>query len=300
MRIDHGLDTQDAAARALLAGLGWVVDEAAVPLRVGGDLLSTDSFALARLWHTPLLLRPVAKEARPDNGRFTATLIVEGRGVLTIDGAPHSFEPGTLLIYDRQLSESMQADASIAAIHVSHWWTAILRAGQRREDVPVASRPPAQLVGLLIAMVNTTFEQRLDESDLGFAAWLASIDSAVSSLLGSTLRARAALASPVTLYERALAVIQERHADPAFTVAELAEHFDVSKPWLHRAFAEQDTSPRRVLMDTRIAHARALLPLLPTPAAIASAAEASGFGTSRALRRALRAEEPHTPPTGVS
>ncbi|MFB7843753.1 helix-turn-helix domain-containing protein [Microbacterium sp. NPDC056052] len=302
MRIDYALDTQGAAARAVLASINWTVDDPAAPLRLGGDILVTDSFVLSRLWHTPTRSHRNAPNEQDETGRFVATLIVEGTGVYTIAGEGHAFEPGILLIYDPTLPAAFESAVPVAAIHVSHRWTDILPAGLRREDVPVVSTPPEELAGLFTTMVNATFEQRLDECDLGFAAWLASIDSAVSSLLHNTLRACYGLAHPTTLYERALHIIDEQHTDPTFTVAGLAGHLGVSKAWLHRAFAERGTSPRHALQDARIAHARTQLPRLPTPQEIAAAAaaEASGFATSRALRRALRSDESRPPSADVS
>lgn len=287
MRSYADIDAHGADALVALARVGWTVEEADPTFRAGGDLLTTHGFTLGRIWHTSMRARSAPATGTGED-EYVAMLIVEGRGICTIDGNPVTFEPGMLLIYDAAAAAVLETPSMTAAIHVSHFWNAILPAGMRRDDVPAAIRPPERFLALLAAMVNTTFEHRLEQTDLGFPAWLTSINAAVSALLSSTLENTRTVASPSTLFDRATALIDERHTQPEFTVADIAAHFGVSTAWLHQAFADRGTTPRRVLQGVRVAHARTLLPQLPTPAEIAAAAIASGFGTGRALRRALR------------
>lgn len=282
------LDEDGAAAVALFSRVGWELDDVPANLRAGGDLLLADDFSVARIWHTPCryAVRPIAVE---DPSRFRASLIVEGSGVSAADGGSEPFEPGTLLIHDASRGAEILASTPVAAIHVSHRWSRILPPGASPDEVPRHLRPPEHYAAVLTAMVNATFEQRDVEDALGLDAWLAAIDSATSALLSTVVPSRQGDASR-TLIEKAAALISERYADPAFTSAQIAVHLGVSTSQLYRAFAAQGTTPRRVLQQTRVRHAVMLLPPLATPAEAAAVAAASGFGTGRALRKALREE----------
>ncbi|VXB75341.1 hypothetical protein MICRO8M_50157 [Microbacterium sp. 8M] len=295
MRSHFDLDTHDPGAPSVFAELGWVLDEAYAPFRAGGDVLTGSGFVLARMWHTPL--RAHTEASCMTDECFSAMLVVEGNGQRSIGQAQVPFEPGVLMIHDARLETEVDVPVSVAAIHLSRAWNAILPSGVRAEDVPLSFRPPARFQAVLAAIVNTAFQERIGESDLGYTAWLASIDAAMSALLNSALDDLRVVRSPATLYERAVALIEQQYSDPEFTVADLAESLSVSKPWLHQAFANEGTTPKRVLQRVRVDHALRLLPPLPTPTEIADAAAASGFATARALRRSLRAGEPDTPAT---
>lgn len=289
IRADHDLDLIGADAAGLLESLGWQVADASEAFRVGGDMVRTDGVTVARLWHAPArgVLRHPGAHA---TGRFVAMLIVEGRGVCTIDEDRYLFAPGTLLLHDQAQRVALESQTMIAAVHVSHWWDRLLPAGTIPEAAPASSRPSEHVVALLTAIVNVTLSQRLTESDLGFTAWLAAVDSAVIALLRANLVVDATVREePLSMFDRAMALIAERYVDPAFTIADLAMELGVSTRWVLQAFADAGESPRSTLQALRIAHAHALLPSLPTPDEVADAAAVSGFRSSRALRRALRA-----------
>ncbi|MDR2322470.1 MAG: AraC family transcriptional regulator [Microbacterium sp.] len=287
MQASFELDVDGGDAVALFSRLGWGLDEVPANLRAGGDLLIADDFSVARIWHTPCryVWRPLSAEGPH---RFRASLIVEGSGVSAAVDGPVPFGPGTLLIHDASTAVEILASTPTAAIHLSHRWSRILPSGAAADEVPPSLQPPEHYAALLTAMVNATFEQQDLEDVLGLDAWLAAIDSAASALLSAVLPA--AQGDVRSLMEKAAALIAERYADPAFTSAQIAEHLGVSTSQVYRAFAAQGTTPRQMLQQARVRHAVALLPPLATPAEAAAVAIAAGFGSARALRKALREE----------
>ena len=109
-------------------------------------------------------------------------------------------------------------------------------------------------------------------------------------------RAVRTVSSPEALARRAVALLESRARDPAFSVHELARELDVTPAYLSRAFRSTGSvTPGRALRALRRAHALALLEQerdAGDRVDVAELARRSGFASTSSLRRALRSPEP--------
>ncbi|MBO0985752.1 helix-turn-helix domain-containing protein [Rathayibacter sp. SD072] len=109
-------------------------------------------------------------------------------------------------------------------------------------------------------------------------------------------RAVRTVSSPEALARRAVALLESRARDPAFSVHELAGELDVTPAYLSRAFRSTGSvTPGRALRALRRAHALALLEEerdAGDRVDVAELARRSGFASTSSLRRALRSPDP--------
>lgn len=100
------------------------------------------------------------------------------------------------------------------------------------------------------------------------------------------VRAAASTTKAQGLFDFAQKIIGERASDPSFTVSELTQRCGVSRRTLDRAYAAQGL---RVGKELRRARARIAMPMIASklPPSVREIAEASGFSSTEAMRRAL-------------
>jgi AraC-like DNA-binding protein len=239
-------------------------------------------FEIARVWNP----RGCALEKpRPRSSRgVDLLLIVEGGGLIRQDGRVLECGRGDLVVLD----EEPHTVAHFSRPTVTYAWMLGERAQEQRwiaerlgEVLPVDASfwAPAR------AMMNGLLDG--DPVLAEQPAIARAGEALLKELVASSAPRRRSRADAV--YGEAMALIEERHRDPALTAARLARELLVSEPTLARAFSFLGRTAEDELERRR---AGTLLLLIGGPslttADFVRAAEEAGFASAESARRALR------------
>lgn len=247
-------------------------------------LLST---TLRRVWHTPASFerRPSPDPQQPV---LLALLQVEGETVFrTSTGDRVALSEGAALIsVSAQLttmactgpSARMEIELRVASPEPTR---AHLTSRRMNDGVPWAA-----LTSAVNGILNSTPDAS-PTTDFALQAGVISLVSALRAEMAERARQDAWIPPDATVYEEALAYIDESSTDPDFTIQTLARRLGVSPRHLSRIFESQGASPREILTRRRYRAAVLLMQEEPRPP-LAQIAREAGFSSADALRYQLR------------
>lgn len=248
------------------------------------QLLST---VLRRVWHTASAFerRPSSEPRQPV---ICALLQIEGETHLRTNlGESLTLSQGSALVCVAAQLTALHCTAPSARIEV-----------ELRVASPDPDRTPLTATRMddgvpwaaLTSAVNGVLNSRPDASPTtGFAlqAGIVGLVSALRAEMTEKVRRDAWVSPDATLYDKALAYIDEGSSDPDFTIQTLARRLGVSPRHLSRTFEEHGASPREVLARRRYRAALLLMQEEPRPP-LAQIAREAGFSSADALRYQLR------------
>jgi AraC-like DNA-binding protein len=250
---------------------------------------SGPSWKIARIWSTATTLSALPLEP----GTTRIIISVAGIASVRIGDALVSLRPGQMIL--------LGSDSNITVEHGGLWarceWH--LRSAALRQDrfttylATVLSILSADYM-LLTTMTNVISTNPSSGTAHGAGvlldAFAATVMAAVLNATGGTTVLSSAQTS---LVQSVIAMIDEQHHDPSFTIARLVRTTSVSKTHLHRLFAKVGTTPRRMLEARRVATATILLNAISTrnEDVMESIASQSGFPSARTMHAAIQRQQ---------
>lgn len=294
-------------AVAWLAELDWSVTPHSSRLQIFADLIRTEAFAIGRIWHTPASMSFLRQHEYSD-GLVHSVLGIEGTHTIVSGAAQVSLDPGQLHLQSLDEPLAIAAHQPVARLFFVSSWESLhtpdvelelpregLFGDQSafREVFTSAAHAALNSVtsvdGPAFAGVRTGLQHL-------FASMLAH-DAAGSSkpsgpARGSRRDKRARESQSTSLLRRASKVIEQQAGDVGFDVTKLARTLGVSPASLYRSYEEANTTPASHLRQVRARRARVLLngdsdAGMPDTQNLKRVAEHAGFGSVRAMRRAL-------------
>ena len=228
--------------------------------------------------------------------RTYLVLTVEGGFEFTVDGAPVTTGPGSLIMLDGQAPTTARTLTDTARF-VWHFEPTFLRPGLSRFEFGEPIATAGSSMRALTAMTNALLRSPAPATE----TTRRHLSLAFENLLAGVLEERGSLdpgASPHRegLFMAALAAIESRFRDPAFTVAGLAKELSVSVRALHDTFNDMGSTPRREIERRRLTEIGQLSTI--DSLSPAELADRAGFTSARQLTRALSrgTSEPSAPP----
>lgn len=221
--------------------------------------------------------------------RTYLVLTVEGGFEFTVDGAPVTTEPGSLVLLSGEAPTTARTLQDTARF-VWHFEPTFLRPRRSGfvfgEPIPTAGAS----VRALTSMTNSLLRAPAPASETARRYLALSFENMVAGVLEE----RGARDSRTAqhrdgLFMAALAAIETGFRDPAFTVAGLAKEMSVSIRTLHDVFSGMGSTPRREIERRRLTEAATLTATRTMPAT--DLAELAGFTSARQLARARSREE---------
>jgi AraC-like DNA-binding protein len=139
--------------------------------------------------------------------------------------------------------------------------------------------------------VNSVLGSDVRIGDPGFPALRDAVESSITALIAQSSDGwtPALTSARAELMRRAWRVIEDRHIDPEFSIAQLSDTLQVSATHLHRVFAAASVTPLQALQERRARRAAALLNhgRVTSGEELARVASQSGFPSVAVMRRAL-------------
>ncbi|WP_424464103.1 hypothetical protein [Pseudoclavibacter helvolus] len=295
----------DAAIR-WIADLGWSTEPRSPRLRLVADLIRTDTFAIGRIWHTPARL--TFKEQPDQEGcMFHSFVGVEGVHRLTSGAGEVSLPPGGMYVSSFGERLEISADEAVARIFfVSRWADLPDRAGrtpdphvgvfgERNAYRDIFTSAAHAALNSVTTVHGDGFDRVRDGLQHLFAGVLVDDAPARSKVVtrgAPASRADAHGGDHLTLLRRASRHLERNAKDITFDVSKLARELGVSAATLYRAYEESSMTPASQLRRIRARHARMLLESggrqrSSNTQDLRQIAQESGFGSVRAMRRAL-------------
>lgn len=280
---DRGVALAGPAAMSWLTDRGFVPEYGGSEIRVAGDALRTEEFALLRIWHNASRV-----DRSPAGGGQVIGFVLEGE--IHLEENERITRIGTSEGYSYESSRSVREDTNGS--------TALLEAhlspdARRRLGIPESEgliRIESGLTSsrVFVAAVSAMLSASLTTTDLHFFDLRMSVEFALKGVFAEAgimgdpgTRSRSA-----RLRRRASAIIERRHGDPTFGVAVLAEEADTSRSVLHAAFAEAGTTPFGEIRRARVVAATELLQ--ESELTVNEMSRAAGFPSVQAMNRALQ------------
>lgn len=284
---ERGVELAGSAAATWLRGHGLENRGDEGPLRLAADVVRTNDFALARLWHTA---RRLVRHS--DRDGIDIVIVVEGAVRATPESGEYRIgrHQGLLIPADSSLEFASDSPVGLVLLSVSESFQTRFNTPKVGEVVSLSSSlaSPRVLQAVTLATLNTF-------SSIPVSVWTRlrdTIETAASAVLLESLPADPLSGSSrhAALLARARTTIERHSRDPDFDVNELIVRLSVSSSWLHEVFATVSTTPLREIRESRLAAARAMLERRPHagPADREEVARAAGFRGAQQLSAALR------------
>ncbi|PPF47035.1 hypothetical protein C5B85_01810 [Pseudoclavibacter sp. AY1F1] len=294
------------AAVQWIGSLGWAVAPLSSRFQLVADLIRTDTFAIGRIWHTPAAFSYTA-DGDASNCMFHAVVGIEGTQTVTSETDQVELGPGQMHV--QSFSEALGITAQEPAarlLFVSQW--SDLQDSEGRAPLPrsglfgssnahkeIFSSAAHAALNSLTTVDGAGFHRvraGLDHLFAGVLADDAPVRAKRSRGAGSTDMGRAGRGLPPSLLRRASQQIEARASDVTFDAGRLARDLGVSTASLYRAYEDSNLTPASQLRRVRTRLAR---DLLEAPGEFGDVdtqnlkriAAAAGFGSVRAMRRAL-------------
>lgn len=294
------------AAVQWVGGLGWAVAPLSPRFQLVADLIRTDTFAIGRIWHTPAVFSFAADNVMP-SCMFHAVVGIEGTQTVASGRDQVQLGPGQMHVQSFGESLGITAEEPVARLlFVSQWsdlgdsggYAPLPKSGpfgssNAHKDIFTSAAHAA--LNSVTTVDGTGFSRIRAGLDLLFAGVLADDAPARtkrSRRAGSLETGRVGRELPPSLLRRASQHIEARASDVTFDAGRLARDLDVSTASLYRAYEDTNLTPASQLRRVRTRLAR---DLLESPGEFGGAdtqnlkriATAAGFGSVRAMRRAL-------------
>lgn len=289
---EHGVAREvslaGSAAVTWLRKHGWRADPSSRHFQVFGDLLRADPFAIGRIWHTAGSLQLFNNEDwHPDV--FIAILGIEGSQTLETAQGPVELGPGQLYVQPLSRQLTIRSSAPSARLVLVSEWSRMRIPRLPRNKLEGAFDAESGYVAVFVDAANTALSMIPATDSPAFALARRGIEHLFTGALLGDTAAREQRAPEGLLMHRALALIAADYADTALSVAVLANRLNTSTSSLSRAFAVAGTTPLSAIRAARVTAARALLQQQDDPRTpqLQLIAAATGFGSVRALQRAL-------------
>lgn len=276
-----------------LTSLGWSVGAQNGRLRLFADLIRHDPFAVGRIWHDPATLTFVGQR-RWHESAFLAILGVEGKQRLEVGARSIDLGPGQIYVHPLRQTLTITSTEAVARIVLVSDWS------NTHGPYPHSPREGlfeahAAYNNVFLAAVNAALNSVTQAGDgTGFNGFRHAIEHLfISSLIGDQDQRPGQPPESTPVLTRAAQLIHAHAGNPAFDVAALARALSLSPASLYRAYEGADMAPAAQLRAARVERARDLLGHEATEIGtsdLKGIAEMAGFGSIRALRRALASD----------
>ncbi|WP_424464914.1 helix-turn-helix domain-containing protein [Pseudoclavibacter helvolus] len=315
--IERDIYLDGPAAIDWVAALGWSVSPHSARLQIAADLIRTDTFAIGRIWHTPATLRFVGSADAPDD-MFHSLLGIEGTHVLSSPNGQFELPPGQMYLqpFDERLDIAAR-EAAARVFFVARWGDLVARDGElpdarlgvfgaQSAHREIFANATHAALNSVTAVRGPGFRRVRDALGQLFASILADDAPARTRPLHGRAGQPAVSeqrAQSRSLLRRASKRIEAHASDVTFDVAKLARDLGVSSASLYRSYEESSMTPASQLRRVRARRARLLLDQASATESntqdLKQIAHASGFGSIRAMRRALVDVPDHEPGAGA-
>ncbi|NYF13494.1 AraC-like DNA-binding protein [Pseudoclavibacter sp. JAI123] len=294
------------AAIEWVAALGWVAEPINSRFQVIADLIRTDSFAIGRIWHTPAHLSFVVDDETPPD-LFHSVYGIEGTQILTSDTERVDLHPGQMHVQSFGEPLTITSHEPVARLFFVSSWA---RLRDFEGNVP---EPHTGLFGasnayreIFTSAAHAALNSVTTVEGAGFDRVRTGLDQLFAGVLaddaparprrargvGTSQEGRDGLRVTPSLLRRASQRIEASASDVTFDAGKLARDLGISTASLYRAYEDTNLTPASQLRRVR---ARLARDLLEAPGEFGDVdtqdlkriAAAAGFGSVRAMRRAL-------------
>ncbi|MDR6865729.1 AraC-like DNA-binding protein [Microbacterium resistens] len=256
-------------------------------LRLHASEIVDGGFALRRVRFSGLTATwPADPGAAPDAAELT--VIIDGRFLL--DGTEADAEH--VHVRSLRTEVAIDAPATVEVLQLRTTWSA-LRWWAPIDAILLPAQPEMKQV--LVTMATSLLHSSLGADSAGFGY----LRGSAEALAAAVLQKHAVVpvypgssASMRELFDRTVALIDARAADPLLTIDAIAAEVNVSKQYLQRAFRPTGVSPLRYLRIVRALRARALMEDEGADGLRGQAeiARTVGFSSVKAMREVLARE----------
>ncbi|PPF84884.1 hypothetical protein C5E07_05110 [Pseudoclavibacter sp. RFBJ3] len=296
------------AAIKWFSALGWIAEPLSPRLQIVADLIRTDTFAIGRIWHTPVQLTSAFSD-QAHGGMFHAVYGIEGTQMMRSKGGLAELSPGQMYVQLFGDALVITAREPVAVLFfVSQW-------GQLRDRDGQAPSPRAGLFGasnayreVFTTAIHSALNSLTTVEGTGFSRFRTGIHDIFASVLAddAPMRPERALrlgmsrsrghevetSRPTSLLRRASQHIEAHASEVSFDVSKLSRELGVSPASLYRAYENSNLTPASQLRRIRARRARLALDELEVSGDVDTVnlkriARASGFGSVSTMRRAL-------------
>lgn len=280
-------------ARSWIQEQGWNVNEDGL-FHLAADRLRNEAFSVSRIWHSKASLER-AEGSSSESESVLILIWMDGQGAVNLSDRRWSTSPRQMVIAPSTAPIQLDYQEASARLEIrmkrSRLGTTQLLLGRNIEAVPVEERYWRTLATLIV----TIFSTGVQAEDPGFPPLQAAIENAVMAAIAQSPQYTDPVAgSYASLLGRARNIIEERFEHPSFSAGELARELSISSAHLHRIFGVASMTPFQSIQQRRVS--RALDLMRSGTLSDASIAAQSGFGSSRAMRRALARHAPTATP----
>jgi AraC-like DNA-binding protein len=249
--------------------------------------LSVGELDITSVKSTPL----ITQRPPSDERTFTLQLVHTGRCHLRHAGADFVAESGDMFIVDASKPYELAFTQPVQGLVLSLPWERF--GGHAKELGSFAGRPMNRNGGpaaVLSGFIRSAWDQLVERNGDDGADWPKSASDVIWELLVSALQGE-----PSTIRSRAdelrrgaMALVDSRLGDSAFSSSALAEALDISERYLQRVFAEAGTTPSRFLLARRLDAAAERLRYGGRHASITDIALECGFNDLSYFSRTFR------------
>lgn len=286
--VERDLALEGESAGAWLVERGWRPDGSARALRVAGDVVRSDDFAVGRIWHNALRLTRL-----PGPPGTAGTIILEGDIDVRTEEGSMRLASGEGVLFDATKPSEWVASRATATLELRVDAQFESRYGVTGIHSAERLRADSRLMRMLSGLANSAVSNS-DADDPTWPLQQASLENLFAAVISESADGQVDSRSPARdrLLRAASRRIDARARDSSFTIAALATELSVSERSIQQAFAAAGSTAKRALTRVRLRHARELLRRSEGGAADHEAvARLSGFKNARALLRALAASD---------
>lgn len=213
--------------------------------------LSVGDLEITSVKSTPLITHKPPSDERS----FTLQLVHTGRCHLRHAGAELFLESGDMFVADASKPYELAFTQPVQGLVLS--LPSERFGGHARELAARAGRPMngnGGAAAVLSGFIRSAWEELVERNGEDGAEWPESASDVIWELLVSALHGEPSIVRKRAdeLRRGAMALVDLRLSDPAFTSATIAEGLDVSARYLQRVFAEAGTTPARFLLARRL------------------------------------------------
>lgn len=290
----YGIASHGDDVRTDFHRLGWTFSHGQSDSHLFADHIVFANVQFSRIWSSCGV-----RTSRPSEGRVLVVGSVEGAMTIETPLGSKVLQHGQLAVLDAALGITIGHRAHVAVYEISlpSREIAVLAERLRLGDIVVLERAAPQA---LVSMLNAMFNERLDVALPGNAyRRRAVVDLLAATMLdelgGDKETKRGA---HDRLVRDARTIIDQHFSSPGFNAATLAKMLYLSRSQLYRAFESHHSTPRTEILQRRLKEVARQLGVDPHTLSeqsgrlLDAALESSGFGSRRALARAIASLNP--------
>ncbi|AND15298.1 hypothetical protein [Rathayibacter tritici] len=279
-----------AAAAKWMRAIGWSPQGPTEALQLAGDAIRGREHTLARLRH---------------NAR-AVTLLREGVGlaILAVDegalrirggGIDETLRSGDLVLYATPACFVIESDRQYTAVEITLAQSRLHRFWLGLPERPTVLRASDPSATLAVTMIRAGAELRGEPDAPTWANLLSTFEALLAAVLMTIGPPLLPGTPPATaeLIRRAVAVVVEGHADPAFDAEAVADELSVPLSELETAMCRTGRTVQWYLRAARVDSAREMLArrVRASFREQQELAGAAGFSSAREMRRAIAEQE---------